>query len=358
MQNLVDGWPMILAYPKTFLAITIAIFVVTWFLISWFYSRVLASKNAQIELQDRQLSDYREKLKVATPDEAKAKIQALQERVHDTSVELHPAPRVSAPLKPDIDARLAFFRVLESSAWRKEQETKTPDTRHMVYDWLEVQLRNEIHVALRNSRLASWGEECLPGTATTPEKPIPPETWDKVEISFDRSSLSRTGAHFKGPTRRELGRMAWVGVRFSSDQLFEMFPLISSDANAWRPVCVGIQHISQRIGDIDESNCFERTRLALRQAAYDKRVRLRAKKQMTEPSPFAGRKEYSDIYTDVDSGYWINSNINALATSYEMHTSHHTDPQTAYAWGKLGMSERNRIYDLQLNWDDVLKEWP
>ncbi len=50
----------------------------------WSYSGVLASKNGQIELKDRQLADYRDKLKGATPEEAKAKIDALERTVNLT----------------------------------------------------------------------------------------------------------------------------------------------------------------------------------------------------------------------------------------------------------------------------------
>jgi hypothetical protein len=348
---------MIVAYPKTFLAILLAIIVVTWFVIHWFYKGTLNSKNAQIELQDRQLNDYREKLKGATPDEAKATIDDLRDKARVIITNPIHGPSNTAPRVGDIDARLAFFRILESSHWRNEQDKQTTDKRHLVYDWLEVRLREEIHKALRNSLLLAWGEECLAGTATTPEKPIPPEVWDKVEILFDRSSAPRTSAHFKGPTSRGLGGMAWLAIRFSSDQVFQLFPLISSDSE-WKPIHIGIQHISARIGDHDAKNCWEVTRLAIRQAAYDQRVRLRGKKQMSEPSPFAGRRDYSEIYTDVDNGYWTNSNINALATSPTMQSSYHADPQTAYAWGKLGTDERNRYYDLHMNWDDVLREWP
>lgn len=78
IQDLADGWPMIAAHPKTFMAILIAIIVVVWVVISWSYSSVLASKNSQIELQDRQLSDFREKLKGATPEQAKDKIDSLE----------------------------------------------------------------------------------------------------------------------------------------------------------------------------------------------------------------------------------------------------------------------------------------
>lgn len=124
----------------------------------------------------------------------------------------------------DIDARAAFFRILENGQWRAEQEATT-DPKGLVRDWQEVRLSTEIHKHLRNGQLLSWGEQCLPGTASTPEKPIPPETWDRVVIHFDRSSAPRTAAHFKGRTSRQLGDMAWVAVKFSGEQIFGLFPL-------------------------------------------------------------------------------------------------------------------------------------
>jgi hypothetical protein len=142
--------------------------------------------------------------------------------------------------EPDIDAREAFFRILEESEWRENQLRTTIDTTHLVPDWLERRLDNEIHKTLRNSRLASWGEECLPGTAMTPEKPIPPETWDKVEIHFDRmQQFPRTGAHWKGRTSRELGGLAWVAIRFSKEQIFKLFPLVS------RPLKIIFDHANR-----------------------------------------------------------------------------------------------------------------
>jgi hypothetical protein len=81
LQDLVNGWPMIKANPAAFIAIVVAIAVVEWFILGFSYSGRLSSKDAQIELQDRQLSDYREKLKGATPDEAKAKIDELEKRL-------------------------------------------------------------------------------------------------------------------------------------------------------------------------------------------------------------------------------------------------------------------------------------
>ena len=262
-----------------------------------------------------------------------------------------------ATIKPtaDVDAREPFFQILEASEWRKEQDRTTTDTTHLVYDWREVRLSGEIHKALRNSRLDAWGEECLQGTATTPEKPIPPDTWDRVEIVFDRTAFVRTAAYFKGYTSRSRGPMAWVGVKFSRQQIFQLFPLTSSDD--YRPIFEAIKHISQRTGDPDAAKFWPATRLALRQAAYDKRVKVRGRKQLPENSPHTGN-EYSELFTDVDSSYWATSEINVLATSAESQSMYHADPQTAFAWGEQGIYERNRYAELKISWTDVLKEWP
>ena len=135
-------------------------------------------------------------------------------------------PEPPLAFEADIDPRKAFYEILENSEWRRKQDATT-DPKGLVYNWRELRLDSEIHKALRNSRLVAWGEECLPGTATTPEKPIPAETWDRAEIVFDRSSLPRAFARFKGATRRHPGAMAWVGIKFSSAEIFRIFPLQS-----------------------------------------------------------------------------------------------------------------------------------
>jgi hypothetical protein len=81
MQNLFEGWPMIQANLPTFFIILVLMIGVVWIVTQWNYSGVLASKNGQIELQDRQLADYRGKLQGATPDQAKARIDALEARL-------------------------------------------------------------------------------------------------------------------------------------------------------------------------------------------------------------------------------------------------------------------------------------
>jgi hypothetical protein len=97
----------------------------------------------------------------------------------------------------------------------------------------------------------------------------------------------------------------------------------------------------------------------LRQAAYDKRVRIRGRKQLPD-KVFSQKGEYSELFTDIGNDYWMASEINVLATSPapEAQTNYHVDPQTAYAWGEKGIYERNRYAELLVNWEDITREWP
>lgn len=137
-------------------------------------------------------------------------------------------PRATGQLKwrPDIGAKKAFFQILEKSEWVEQQLATTTNTNQLAYNWLEIRLNTEIYRALRNSELDAWGEEVLSRTADTPEKPIPADVWDKVEIHFDRTDTPRTSALWR--IERPGMRTAWVGVKFSSAQIFQLFPLKGS----------------------------------------------------------------------------------------------------------------------------------
>ncbi|SCB37649.1 hypothetical protein GA0061098_1007157 [Bradyrhizobium shewense] len=84
LQSLISGWPMIKANPVVFILILIAVVSALWIIFSWSYGSVLESKKSQIELLERQISDYKEKLHGASPDQAKAKIDALEQTLKVT----------------------------------------------------------------------------------------------------------------------------------------------------------------------------------------------------------------------------------------------------------------------------------
>jgi hypothetical protein len=81
VQNLTQGWPMIKANLPTFIVLTALIVAVVWWLMDWRYGGIIANKDSEIVLLKGQRDDYREKLSGATPDQAKARIDALETRL-------------------------------------------------------------------------------------------------------------------------------------------------------------------------------------------------------------------------------------------------------------------------------------
>jgi acyl-CoA synthetase (AMP-forming)/AMP-acid ligase II len=81
LQEVVNGWPMIWANIPTFIAILVVMLVAVWIALNYLYGQQIASKDAQIQLLDRQVADYKDKLHGASPDQAKARIDALEKRL-------------------------------------------------------------------------------------------------------------------------------------------------------------------------------------------------------------------------------------------------------------------------------------
>ncbi len=126
----------------------------------------------------------------------------------------------------------------------------------------------------------------------------------------------------------------------------------STTASPWVPLWRIIEQIASAIGDSRESEHYARTRLWIRQAAHDERLRIRGKHEIE----IAGqdRTNFSDVYTDIPSAYWKHSVINVLATGASFEAERHTDPEkTVHAWGPKGLYETNCYTGLQLNSDDV-----
>jgi hypothetical protein len=72
---------VIKAAPYPFILAVALVIGVIWVIVNYFYSNTLSSKNAQLELADRQIADYKQKLGGASPDEAKMRIDALEKRL-------------------------------------------------------------------------------------------------------------------------------------------------------------------------------------------------------------------------------------------------------------------------------------
>jgi hypothetical protein len=104
--KLLEQWAVVTAAPIPFAVAVVIAAGLIWLAVGWSYSAVLSSKNAQIELQDRQLSDYKQKLDGATPDQAKARIDALEASLEARLAAVEPR-RLTATQRAAMIARLS-----------------------------------------------------------------------------------------------------------------------------------------------------------------------------------------------------------------------------------------------------------
>jgi hypothetical protein len=125
----------------------------------------------------------------------------------------------------------------------------------------------------------------------------------------------------------------------------------SATASPWVPLWRIIERIASAIGDSQELEHYARTRLCIRQAALNGRLRIRGRHEIE--SAGQDRTNFSDVYTVVPAVYWKHSVINFLATGATYESDRHTGPETVYAWGPKGLNETNCYTGLQLNSDDV-----
>src|SRR5258708_1769808 len=70
--------------PLSFATSVAAVALITWFAMDWRYGGVISNKDSELSLAKAQRDDYRDKLGGATPDQARAKIEALERTVKMT----------------------------------------------------------------------------------------------------------------------------------------------------------------------------------------------------------------------------------------------------------------------------------
>jgi hypothetical protein len=168
---------------------------------------------------------------------------------------------LSATPEADIGASDAYFMVLADSLWKHQQQATMIVTGNTRPDWLSFRLRDQVHNALRNGKIAAWGRECLTGMVTTAEQPIPPDVWNKAELDFNSDPrFPRTPACLKGNVTWQLGRSVWNDVRFFREQFFRQFPLVSVDSQ---------REVAQQLASLYAMGVAERNRLMPTIAEFD-----------------------------------------------------------------------------------------
>jgi hypothetical protein len=104
LTKLAEQAAVIRAAPYPFALAVLIVAGAIWFVVNYAYSAVLSSKNAQLELADRKISDYKEKLNGATPDQAAAAIAGLEKQV--ASLQKKEDERIKRSLPPLTPAQI------------------------------------------------------------------------------------------------------------------------------------------------------------------------------------------------------------------------------------------------------------
>lgn len=90
VEYVANSWDLIEGQPNLFLAVAIIVATAVTFYWRHHFSGQLNTLRERLALKDERLSDYQAKLDGASPDEAKARIDALEERVQSLAEEIAP----------------------------------------------------------------------------------------------------------------------------------------------------------------------------------------------------------------------------------------------------------------------------
>lgn len=147
--------------------------------------------------------------------------------------------RRSSRLEPNLNAALGFLTILTQSEWARDLSLK-PETMHEVaYEnsmasdgerisaRLKNQLDRKLHDLLGLGKLVAWGRI----DSGRPPKQIEPNEWQEVELQFDDRSLKSSPPRICAWLRQadiRSRRLRYVDVMFSSEQLYQEFPLLGT----------------------------------------------------------------------------------------------------------------------------------
>ena len=96
-------WDMITRAPVPFISILVVISLVAYQAAKWRYGAQLEQRDERIKHKDELIADYKAKLSGATPDEARAQIQALELEVTALRVEADATRNVKARTRQLLD---------------------------------------------------------------------------------------------------------------------------------------------------------------------------------------------------------------------------------------------------------------
>lgn len=110
LDHIAREWGVITQAPMTFIAATLVMAALAYGASRWRFGGTIESLQHRLALKEDQLADYRDKLKGASPDEARARLDGLESRVEELRAQLNHALREDRFLMPD-EARVLCDRL-------------------------------------------------------------------------------------------------------------------------------------------------------------------------------------------------------------------------------------------------------
>lgn len=111
------------------------------------------------------------------------------------------------------------------------------------------------------------------------------------------------------------------------------------------PIWYAVLYVSLAIQEKYDSQCWPRSRQAIRQAAIDEQIRLRGRKRLP------GQGIASEAYTDINRRYWEDHEIDSMATSPLFVDSYHTKTDGTYKEGE------DEYWSLLVDMQEIVRTW-
>ncbi len=143
--------------------------------------------------------------------------------------------------------------------------------------------------------------------------------------------------------------LVWTGRGESEAQPIVPTAIPVTD-KAELPCWKAIEQIASCLADYDEQNSYERSRIALRQAALEGRVEIWGRHELAPPHRPGF---HSDVWSRIEPSYWKGHAPCPLAVDKMWVEHDHT-----WAQPLVVSVYRNRYWSLRVKQSEIDKEWP
>lgn len=134
LKYVVGEMGVIARAPAIFIGALLALTLIVWWLMDWRYSGIISNKEASLALLREQRDDYKNKLGGATPDEARARIDALERKLSELAANVKPPRNLTTSqnqfLLPALQKAQGRLRITH--------EGSCPDCRRYANDFVHV----------------------------------------------------------------------------------------------------------------------------------------------------------------------------------------------------------------------------